>query len=354
MLKLPDDIVLPENLNYFKDTDQLYEQYIKFPKDLLCNPNYPKLTSHAKLIYMLLLERVALSVLNGWVYKDGIVYVIYQKQELANILELSYDTITKTFKELEKHQLIYQHKLKSGSPNVLFLAKLQSSKNVTSMDCPATSGTVSRNIMDTVLQHPGQYPVTSVTSNLNNKPLVNTINLNNKNISATAGNKNILNQTTLFNKPQTVPISNLSKYEQISVDHIAHARQTGDWSAVTFRDLTYYYAAQHLKILNVVISIDFRNDVGKIRDFINLYNIAIPDVCYYIDQLLEKYSKKADRSKVLLPGALKVESLTKIFIKSIRSTLEREQRDKQFELETEAYYKTLTPEQLDRALNEVY
>ena len=101
-------------------------KFYKIPKELCDNRCYRvNLTSDAKLIYALLLDRMELSRKNGWVNNIGEIYLLFTKEHVASILGISETTVYKSFKQLELYGLIHQKRQGLNKPNMIFIGKVK-------------------------------------------------------------------------------------------------------------------------------------------------------------------------------------------------------------------------------------
>lgn len=105
----------PESLNQTQP-----ERFYKMPKMLFQNSAYANLSNTAKLVYMLLLDRLQLSKQNGWL-ENGIVYLYFGRTELQKILSISDKTCTKAIGDLKSHKLITEKRQGNGKPNKFFI-----------------------------------------------------------------------------------------------------------------------------------------------------------------------------------------------------------------------------------------
>ena len=103
-------------------------RYYKLPKNLFFNKCYRNvLSSHAKIIYAFLLDRMELSRKNNWTTSDGVIYLMYKKSKLAEETGVSERTIYTSFNQLEDCQLIWQERLGLNKPNKIYIAKIEPS-----------------------------------------------------------------------------------------------------------------------------------------------------------------------------------------------------------------------------------
>lgn len=106
-----------EDLNSFR--------FLKIPKELIFNlEQYKNLSIQAILCYGLLYDRLELSAMNGWINKDGEVYLKFKKEVLMKLLRIgSKTTITKIFKELKKAELIEEKQIGCKQANEIYILK---------------------------------------------------------------------------------------------------------------------------------------------------------------------------------------------------------------------------------------
>lgn len=77
------------------------EQYAFFriPKLLITEPYFRRLSTDAKLLYGLMLDRMSLSMRNGWMDDDGHVYIYFTLEEACEQLCCKTDKAVKLFAE---------------------------------------------------------------------------------------------------------------------------------------------------------------------------------------------------------------------------------------------------------------
>ena len=106
-------------------SDVINKEFIRFPMSLLANPRYKAISLEAKMIYALLLNRLSLSQKNGWVNEEKEVYLIYTREEAAEMLGISYKKAIGAFKELIAVSLLYEVRQGRGFPNLLYVLKAE-------------------------------------------------------------------------------------------------------------------------------------------------------------------------------------------------------------------------------------
>ena len=68
--------------DYLYDVDEVPYYFVRVPTLLLQHEAYQRISSEAKLLYSLLLDRVGLSHKNGWRDKENRIYIIYPITEV--------------------------------------------------------------------------------------------------------------------------------------------------------------------------------------------------------------------------------------------------------------------------------
>ena len=116
---------MPSNLNldyYYGNEAEQYSFY-RIPKALLTDPRYKSVSIEAKVLYGLLLDRMGLSVKNGWMDSDKRVYIYFTQEDAMNLMSCGKDKATKLFRELDKDGigLIERKKQGQGRPTRIYV-----------------------------------------------------------------------------------------------------------------------------------------------------------------------------------------------------------------------------------------
>jgi len=102
--------------------------FFKFPKPFIYDEKYKSLSNNAKMLYMLLFDRLELSLKNGWHDKEGNVFQYYTNEQLMIDLNCnSNKTIIKIKKELKDAGLITEVRQGMNLPNRIYLGALNGS-----------------------------------------------------------------------------------------------------------------------------------------------------------------------------------------------------------------------------------
>ena len=107
--------------DYFYGQSGEMFSYFRVPKILFRDIKFKDLPTDAKTLYGILLDRMGLSVKNGWLDEQGRVYIIFPVQEVMDALGCADNKATKLFRELEKFGLIERKRRGLGKPNLIYV-----------------------------------------------------------------------------------------------------------------------------------------------------------------------------------------------------------------------------------------
>lgn len=100
------------------------DSFYKLPKALFSDDKYKDISTDAKVLYSLLLDRNGLSVKNGWIDSYGRYYQYFTIKECKEKLNFGHDKIIRLFKELETNELIIRKRQGKGKPSIIFVHHL--------------------------------------------------------------------------------------------------------------------------------------------------------------------------------------------------------------------------------------
>lgn len=86
---------------FITDTDIEKFRFFRIPKVLFEAPEFDEISTDAKLVYAVLLDRTELSLKNQWKDEAGRVYIIYPVKEIAAALNFGVKKISKLLAELD-------------------------------------------------------------------------------------------------------------------------------------------------------------------------------------------------------------------------------------------------------------
>lgn len=95
--------------------------FYQIPAALFMSPKYRELSAEAKLTYALFLDRLSVSRENGRVDEDGKVYIVFRRDEVTEILNISPRKTTAVFQELVAAELLKEYRVGMGKPNRLYV-----------------------------------------------------------------------------------------------------------------------------------------------------------------------------------------------------------------------------------------
>ena len=98
------------------------EAFYRIPKFLFSDKYKNILSTDAKLLYALLLDRASLSAKNGWISSDGRVFIYFTVAEASECLVMNKNKMTRLFKELVTAGLIERKNRGLGKSSVIYLS----------------------------------------------------------------------------------------------------------------------------------------------------------------------------------------------------------------------------------------
>ena len=110
--------------NYYYGKEAENFSFFRIPKLLFTDPIFAKLSSDAKVLYGILLDRMNLSMKNNWIDEENKVYIIFTIEEIAEIMCCATQKATKILQELDDKKgigLIEKKRLGLGKPNILYV-----------------------------------------------------------------------------------------------------------------------------------------------------------------------------------------------------------------------------------------
>lgn len=110
-------------MKYFTDNDLDKLVYFQVPKVLIIGDNYKAMKPSTKMLYIVLLDRMKLSMQNGW-KDDGRYYVRMSAQKAADLLGFSESTFKRAKKELNQLNLLEEKQEGLTKTNKLFIGQL--------------------------------------------------------------------------------------------------------------------------------------------------------------------------------------------------------------------------------------
>lgn len=111
--------------NLYKINEVTQHKYYQVPKELYINPRYKTATNNdAKMLYALLLDRMELSRTNNWIEDDGTIFLIFKREDLADMLGICTTTVWRAIKQLKEVGLIEEKRQGLNKPNLIYIGKI--------------------------------------------------------------------------------------------------------------------------------------------------------------------------------------------------------------------------------------
>ena len=115
---------MPLKLDYFYGAEAEQYSFYRIPKTLFTDSRFKSVSMEAKILYGLMLDRMGLSVRNGWLDTDGKVYIYFTLEEAVEMLNSGKDKVIRLFKELDRPSgigLIERRKQGQGKPTRIYV-----------------------------------------------------------------------------------------------------------------------------------------------------------------------------------------------------------------------------------------
>ena len=112
-------------LDYFYgQTGELFSFY-RIPKALFQEQRFQSLSTDAKTLYGILLDRMSLSAKNGWLDKQDRVFILFTIEDVKRTLCCADNTATTLLRELEKFGLIERKRRGQGKPSLVWCCTIK-------------------------------------------------------------------------------------------------------------------------------------------------------------------------------------------------------------------------------------
>ncbi|MCH4888949.1 replication initiator protein A [Acidaminobacter sp. JC074] len=111
-------------LDYYYGNESEQFTFFRIPKVLFTDNRFRKLSAESKVLYGMLLDRMALSRANGWLDKENRVYIIFTVEEIQENLNCSKQKAVNMMAELDDKKgigLIEKKRQGLGRPNIIYV-----------------------------------------------------------------------------------------------------------------------------------------------------------------------------------------------------------------------------------------
>ena len=115
---------------YFYGAQAEQFSFYRVPKALFTEPNFRELSTDAKVLYGILLDRMSLSLKNQWLDAQNKVYIIFTVEEIMDALNCANQKATRLMVELEKQAGLIERKRQGlGKPNLIYVKNFAATIN---------------------------------------------------------------------------------------------------------------------------------------------------------------------------------------------------------------------------------
>ncbi len=124
-------------LDYYYSNEADGYSFYRIPKLLFTDERFKALSIDAKLLYGIMLDRMGLSLKNGWLDKDGKVFIYFTLDEAMEYLGYAHTKIIRVMSELDDKKgvgLIVRKKQGQGKPTIIYVKKFTSKEVLTSQN----------------------------------------------------------------------------------------------------------------------------------------------------------------------------------------------------------------------------
>ena len=115
---------------YFYGAQAEQFSFYRIPKALFTEPNFRELSTDAKVLYGILLDRMSLSLKNQWLDAQNKVYIIFTVEEIMDALNCANQKAPRLMVELEKQAGLIERKRQGlGRPNLIYVKNFAATIN---------------------------------------------------------------------------------------------------------------------------------------------------------------------------------------------------------------------------------
>ncbi|MCR4718979.1 MAG: replication initiator protein A [Firmicutes bacterium] len=129
------------NFNYYYKNEAEQFSFYRIPKQLFTDKRFCELSAEAKILYGLLLDRMSLSIRNGWIDDENRVYIYFKVSEAMEYMNICKEKAVRLFAELDSEKgcgLIFRKRQGLGKPSYIYVM------NFNSVICEATESKAER------------------------------------------------------------------------------------------------------------------------------------------------------------------------------------------------------------------
>ena len=182
--------------DYFYGAEAEQFTFFRIPKVLFKDKRFKDMSTDAKLLYGLMLDRMGLSMRNRWIDDDNRVYIIYKMEEIIEDIGCARQKVAKLLEELDKSVGLIERKRQGlGKPNIIYVKNFITANSSEYENHTSRSmNTENQEVPKSNLQKYENHTSRSMNIELQEVPksYSNNTNINNNNYNNTDFNNTIL------------------------------------------------------------------------------------------------------------------------------------------------------------------
>lgn len=124
----------PAALDYYYGQEAEQYSFYRIPKALFTDQRFRHLGAEAKVLYGLFLDRMSLSVKNGWMDAEDRVFIYFTLEDALELLCCGHNKAVGLFAEVEKAGLIERKKQGQGKPTRIYVKNFTTGAEVQTSD----------------------------------------------------------------------------------------------------------------------------------------------------------------------------------------------------------------------------
>lgn len=114
----------PIGFPYYRGCEAEQYAFYRIPKLLISDDRFRAISTDAKLLYGLMLDRMSLSIKNGWIDSEDRVYIYFPVEEVMELMNCKSEKATRLLAELDGKKgigLIERVRQGQGKPSIIYV-----------------------------------------------------------------------------------------------------------------------------------------------------------------------------------------------------------------------------------------
>lgn len=121
----------PLDFPYYRGCEAERYAFYRIPKLLISDDRFRVISTDAKLLYGLMLDRMSLSIKNGWIDNEDRVYIYFPVEEVMELMNCKSEKPTRLLAELDSKKgisLIKRVRQGKGKPSIIYVKNFAAAK----------------------------------------------------------------------------------------------------------------------------------------------------------------------------------------------------------------------------------